>query len=243
MDNEVLFECGCQYQRKTGELGKDILFLILSLIAGIGFAVIPMHFISSVSVLLVLSSFAILPVVGLVHLVYACTRLVYGKIRLYADRICVLQMDGKISRTIDLRDISAVYPDGSDQVIFMGPVRQSADGLPVASQTVLGGVGNPQGFAAAVMKQLAGRSQSAAQQPLLTESGVNELHAAEHLLQQGMITPQQMAGMYRQPEPAQPLSQAEINERNAASYMQRQEMLAQQIVGSFRQDEEKSNGQ
>ena len=50
--------------------------------------------------------------------------------------------------------------------------------------------------------------------------------------------------MYSQPEPQQAprLLQDEIDARNAAAYMQRREMLAQQLGGSFRQDEEKSNG-
>ena len=175
------------------------------------------------------------------------------KIQVREQEIRIEQKNGEILRSISLSDVAGVSADiNGDVYVYM---LTSETGT---CQTLVG-IEKPDSFAVFAqnrirqMKENEGHPKPAAEkppepvcipEPVIPESVINEFRAAEHLVQQGKISPEQFAGMYSQPEPQQAprLSQDEIDERNAAAYMQRREMLAQQLGGSFRQDEEKSNG-
>ena len=68
------------------------------------------------------------------------------------------------------------------------------------------------------------------QQEDSAEAAANAVNAAQHLLNQGMISEQQYSGLLVPPgQQPVPLPAEDINAQNAADYQQRQEQLAQQL--------------
>ena len=65
---------------------------------------------------------------------------------------------------------------------------------------------------------------------IMREDEADELHAAQHLLNQGMISPKQFSGLLEPSgQECEPARQPDINAQNAVDYQQRQEQLAQQL--------------
>ncbi len=168
----------------------------------------------------------------------------------------VVRSDGKILEEYALKDIWGVNMPDRDTLNFM--VRSDESGT--SSEVTLRLVADIDGLVAAIAKW--GHVQSAAPhmipevpvlpqpkpQPILPrvmrEDEADELHAAQHLLNQGMISPKQYSEMLVPPVPDRaPAQSADINAMNAADYLQRQEMLAQQFgtMPEISTDEEEKN--
>ena len=161
-------------------------------------------------------------------------------IHVTATELQVVRSDGKVHWSCALKDIWDVNAPDRDTLNFM--VRSNESG--VSTEATLRTVADIDGLIAAIAKW--GHVQSAAPhmipevpvlpqpQPLLqrtlTEEETDELHAAQHLLNQGMISPKQYSGLLVPPVPERaPAQIADINDLNAADYLQRQEQLAQQL--------------
>ena len=238
MDNEVLFECDYQMPASCSSM---LLF----------YSVCTIFMLAAISdggiVLMPLFMFFMLLRAALY--LFEASQHYCTKIQLLPDAVRVRNEDGKILRCVSLIDVVSVRvqkPNKDKDPDTIELVKNSPNGITRVTEK-FNGVARAQDFADAVTQQLA-RLHSAPfpqknpqpqpmmplpvmRQPVLSETEINEFRAAEHLVQQGRISPEQLAGMYSQPEPqqAQRLSQDEINARNAAAYMQRQEMLAQQL--------------
>ena len=174
----------------------------------------------------------------------------------------VVRSDGSILKEYALKNIRAAYASDPDTVKIMLWSEQAQASV----EHTLRFVSNPDGLAEAITKY--GRIRSAAPQlipevpqqipvqpyPLpvfqrdLTEDEADELHAAQHLLNQGMISPHQYSGMLVPPVPERapvPVKQEDVNTVNAEDYLRRQEMIAQQLgtAPETAQNEEQLYGQ
>ena len=161
-------------------------------------------------------------------------------IHVTAAELQVVRSDGKVQWSCALKDIWDVNAPDRDTLNFM--VRSNESG--VSTEVTLRTVADIDGLIAAIAKW--GAVQSAAphmipELPVLpqpkpvplhrmSENEADELHAAQHLLNQGMISPKQYSGLLVPPVPERaPAQIADINDLNAADYLQRQEQLAQQL--------------
>ncbi len=161
-------------------------------------------------------------------------------IHVTATELQVVRSDGKVQWSCALKDIWDVNAPDRDTLNFM--VRSNESG--VSTEVTLRTVADIDGLIAAIAKW--GAVQSAAphmipELPVLpqpkpvplhrmSENEADELHAAQHLLNLGMITSQQYADVLSPPEPEPvPVQFADINAQNAADYLKRQEQLAQQL--------------
>ena len=254
MDSEAVYECSYQYEDLGLYIGDVFVgFFILACVCCFTAIVSLSCFHSILLTLLLLAAGLILGTAIIVRHVSANKR---GIVQLMKDRIRILEYAGTPGLVLWFRDVSDVYADPARCVIIRYTEKVGPCAEKQVKTAVLKGVDNPGMLVEAVGKQLmmyrirhekpveTEPEPLQVQAPIQEDPGINEIHAAEHLLRQGMITPQQMADMYRQPEQEQPLSQDEINARNAASYMRRNEMLAQQLGGAQEQDtktDEKEN--
>lgn len=112
-------------------------------------------------------------------------------------------------------------------------------GLVSAVSRQMSGADHPPLHAAKPAPQFPVRQNAVMQQPqipaqpqprVLTEEEADALHAAQHLLNQGMISPKQYSGMLMPPEPEiLPEQPADINAQNAEDYLHRQELIAEQL--------------
>ena len=157
-------------------------------------------------------------------------------IHVTATELQVVRSDGKVQWSCALKDIWDVNAPDRDTLNFM--VRSNESG--VSTEVTLRTVADIDGLIAAIAKW--GTVQSAAPHmipelpappvPLhrMSEDEADELHAAQHLLNQGMISEQQYSGLLVPPvQQSVPLPAEDINAMNAADYQQRQEQLAQQL--------------
>ena len=154
----------------------------------------------------------------------------------------VVRSDGKVLEEYLLKNIREVYASDRDTVKIMVWSEQCH----AAVEETLRFVADTDGLVAAVKKygrvgnsgsnmmipgisqvMTPGISQRIPLQPhVFAEEEADKLHAAQHLLNQGMISQQQFDGLLMPPQAAQ---QPDLSEQNADDYFRRQELLAQQI--------------
>ena len=146
----------------------------------------------------------------------------------------IVLANGSALKEYALKDITEIY--ASDQVTVTMMVWSEQQ--QTAVEETLRYVADANGLAAAVEKyrgmgipepQVTAPdiSQRIPLQPhVLAEEEADKLHAAQHLLNQGMISQQQFDEMLMPPQAAQ---QPDPDEQNADDYFRLQELLAQQI--------------
>ena len=246
MEEKVIFECGYgkKYELSSfprNKAGLIFLLLFASLCSG--------SFLFSAVILMILAA-----VIG--KWVFSAMENYCVKIQLLPYEIRVRKEGGPLMAQISLNAVRDIYRTGDDIVvqIVTDPVRNTfteqyfpnvheSVAFLTAAKAQLEMVKQENALRQAVMLQQQAAQPPVMPLPVMPESERNKILAAEHLLQQGMITQQQFTDMYRRQVPAQPLSQAEINARNAADYLQRQEMLAQQLGRTPETDKEQEHGQ
>ena len=232
MDPNVKFSCSYKPatdKNSSVETFGDVCFicLILAVFLAIGVA---LHSILLTAFTLIFSA-----------LTFVCIKKARLKqfIQVTPTALQIVRSDKKILAQFALKDIMEVSsPDKHTAVLTMYPGSGSedaehtlwfvgdADGLLVALSE-WGGVH----IAGSVPKpQLSESDPDPAQPRVLTDEEADELHAAQHLLNQGMISEQQYSGLLVPPvQQPVPLPAEDINAMNAADYQQRQEQLAQQL--------------
>ena len=243
MDNELLFECDYRNPYTSD-------YLLTALVALCFLVVLTaLHiYIGTLFILFIL-------VLLLTTVLHETAQHHHAKIQIWENEICVVRDNQTVMRTIALRDVRSIQAAEKSGFQLMVEI-PTQHGTSVSRSELLFGIADPVGFERVLrarLEEMNGMQQQHPQtipefqplsrQPAISENEINEIHAAEHLLRHGMITPQQMAGMYRLPGQEQPLSQDEINARNAADYRQRKEMLAQQLGGTPETDKEQEHGQ
>ncbi len=248
MENELFFECDYRNPYTSD-------YLLTALVALCFLVVLTaLHiYIGTLFILFVLSLL-------LLTVLHETAQHYHAKIQIRENEICVVRDNRTVMRTIALRDVRSIQAAEKNgfQLMVEIPTQQ---GPSVSRSELLFGIADPVGFERVLrarleemhkmpqqLPQAIPAPQPLRRQPALSENEINEIRAAEHLVQQGRISPEQFAGMYSQPEPQQALrlSQDEIDARNAAVYMQRREMLAQQLGSAENQtnnDEDQSHGQ
>ena len=155
-----------------------------------------------------------------------------------------------------LKDIREIYASDRDTVKIMvwsetlrAPVEETlrsvadTDGL-VAAVTKYGYVrSTAPNLIQEVPRQIPARP---VQPHIMREDEADEIHAAQHLLNQGMISPKQYSGLLVPPVPERladrlpecmPELSTDVNAQNAADYLQRQAMIAQQLGADPQTDE------
>ena len=146
----------------------------------------------------------------------------------------IVLANGSTLKEYALKDITEIYASDQVTVTMMVWSEQQqtaveetlryvadANGLAAAVEKYRGmGIPEPQVTAPDISQQIPLRPH------VFAEDEADKLHAAQHLLNQGMISQQQFDGMLMPPQTAQ---QPDLNEQNADDYFRRQEMLAQQL--------------
>ena len=238
MNANVIFSCSCQGDsepEKRGQLSRKTLMT-----AGAASVFFVAGCLSQSP------SLFFLTIVCIMLLIYRAMEPVYGRrIQVTPTHLQVVHSDGTVLQSIVLDDVTAIRAAGNDSLVIYARTQ-----IPETTETTMkaytfSGIADCAGLAAALKRQMSGASgkplftaeparQISAVQPmqprLLTEDEADELHAAQHLFNQGMISEQQFSGVMQQsaPLPA-PLTGEELNEMNASDYLQRQELLAQQL--------------
>ena len=227
MKSNVLFSCG--YHPPEGTNGnvsssRKVFFICLAL----GIFLMLCLLMKSVAIPLFLLFFGGITSWGFISAAHA------QSVQVTPTALQIVQGTGKILKQIALADIKGIYKSDKSTVILM--VYTGSD-LAYAEET-LWFVENVDGLIAAVKKYGSVENsesqmmtpESPQQIPLqphvLAEEKADKLHAAQHLLNQGMISQQQFDGLLMPPQAAQ---QPDLSEQNADDYFRRQELLAQQI--------------
>ena len=173
------------------------------------------------------------------------------KMQVTETKLRVIRDDGEITRAFDLRDIPKIYTAPAGEIVVRVKTKPFSEQSEDEAIYTLCGAKDSGGIVAVAKRQIEklqqeeGSGQKAVSAPLpaasktavpllrpraLTEEETDELHAAQHLLNQGMISPKQYSGLLVPPVPERaPAQIADINDLNAADYQQRQEQLAQQL--------------
>lgn len=172
-----------------------------------------------------------------------------GKIQVTPTHLQTVSFDGHILQSYALADISAIRAAGPNSVWIQGKRRDPKRLEAVMAEFTIDGIADCTGLVSAVTRQMSGADrpphfaakpvqqpsvrQNAAIQPQprrLTEDEADRLHAAQHLLSQGMISEQQYSGVMKPAAPQpRPLTADELNEMNAADYQRRKAKIAQQL--------------
>ena len=248
MDSEVIFECrygSDSFESKAGISCGDIAFIMGINALFLFFGICAKSF--------GLIFFVLLMVVILtVHFYRYCREHDDAKIQVTQKKLQIIGRNGRIERSFDLRDITKIYAVGSSAVIVRVPLDPFAPRDDEYTEYTLDDAADNAGVVMNVLKQIAKLNTdseqisesgeqipaeqpqfSAVQQRDLTEDEADAFHAAQHLLNQGMISDRQYEKLLEpqtpEPDAEQPVQTADINSQNAADYMQRQAMLAQQL--------------
>lgn len=211
----------------------------------------------------VFAAMLLLPVIVLLTVLFFLNITQYhrAKLQVTPEQICFVRKNGKALRTIPLRTVQEVRLTGDDSAMLKlrpDPTFWNRKETVVES---LVGIENAADFAEIILKQtelLRDSQQHAADADLPPDQEIphdaaaekadtDALHAAEYLLNQGMISEQQFGNLLasQKSQPEQSVQTGDINAQNAADDLQRQAMLAQQpgtVPQSDESEKEKEYG-